>query len=86
MLIELVNLAQISPGFFRSLRQIFDWVGRDRLSIGRVCRRLMQAKELTRTGRTQWDRSVVWAILKNPAYMGVAAFGKTRLGDQKNKL
>jgi site-specific DNA recombinase len=30
------------------VRQIFDWVGRDRLSIGEVCRRLMQAKELTR--------------------------------------
>lgn len=70
----------------RVVRQIFDWVGRDRLSLGEVCRRLMQAKELTRTGRTQWDRSVVWAILKNPAYMGVAAFGKTRSGEMRPRL
>jgi site-specific DNA recombinase len=70
----------------RVVRQIFDWVGRDRLSIGEVCRRLMQAKELTRMGRTQWDRSVVWSILKNPAYMGVAAFGKTRLGEMRPRL
>jgi site-specific DNA recombinase len=70
----------------RVVRQIFDWVGRDRLSIGEVCRRLMQAKELTRTGRTQWDRSMVWAILKNPAYMGVAAFGKTRMGEMRPRL
>src|SRR6266542_5117670 len=67
----------------RVVRQIFDWVGRDRLSIGEVCRRLTQAKELTRTGRTQWDRSALWAMLKNPAYMGVAAFGKTRLGEMR---
>ena len=33
---------------------------------------------MTRTGKTVWDRSVVWGILKNPAYMGAAAFGKTR--------
>src|SRR6266511_2404474 len=29
----------------RVVRQIFDWVGRDRLSIGEVCRRLTQVKE-----------------------------------------
>jgi site-specific DNA recombinase len=70
----------------RVVRQIFDWVGRDRLSNGEVCRRLMRAKELTRTGRTQWDRSVVWAILKNPAYIGAAGFGKTRLGEMRPRL
>jgi site-specific DNA recombinase len=70
----------------RVARQIFDWVGRDRLSIGEVCRRLTQAKELTRTGRTQWDRSALWAMLKNPAYMGMAAFGKKRLGEMRPRL
>jgi site-specific DNA recombinase len=25
-----------------------------------------------------WDRSVVWGMLKHPASMGTAAFGKTR--------
>ena len=60
------------------VRQVFDWVGRDRLTIGEVCRRLTQAGEVTRTGKRVWDRSVVWGILKNPAYMGTAAFGKTR--------
>jgi len=51
----------------RVVRQVFLWVGRDRLSIGEVCRRLMQSGERTRTGRTVWDRSVVWEMLKNPA-------------------
>src|SRR6059036_1073891 len=68
----------IIPDEARLVRQVFDWVGRDRLTIGEVCRRLAQAGERTRTGKTVWDRSVVWGMLKNPAYRGVAAFGKTR--------
>jgi site-specific DNA recombinase len=31
----------------------------------------------TRTGKTRWDRSVVWGMLRNPAYAGRAMFGKT---------
>ena len=76
----------ILPEEARVVRQVFTWVGRDRLSIGEVCRRLMQAGERTRTGRLVWERSVVWAILKNPAYMGCAAFGKTRQGPLRPKL
>ncbi len=70
----------------RVVRQIFAWVGHERLSIGDVCRRLMHTGELTRTGRTVWDRSVVWGMLKNPAYMGSAAFGKTRHGPLRPRL
>jgi site-specific DNA recombinase len=66
------------PDEARVVRQVFDWVGRDRLTIGEVCRRLTQAGEVTRSGKTIWDRSVVWGMLKNPAYMGSAAFGKTQ--------
>src|SRR5262245_9680401 len=62
----------------RVVRQVFAWVGRDRLSIGDVCRRLKQAGEPTRSGKTTWDRTTVWGMLKNPAYTGQAAFGKTR--------
>src|SRR5262249_25161023 len=75
----------ILPEEARVVRQVFTWVERDRLSIGEVCRRLMQAGERTRTGRLVWERSVVWAILKNPAYMGWAAFGKTRQGPLRPK-
>ena len=69
---------EIIPDEARVVRQVFAWVGRDRLTIGEVCRRLTQAGEVPRTSRTVWDRSVVWGILKNPAYQGAAAFGKTR--------
>lgn len=69
---------EIVPDEARLIRQVFDWIGRDRLTIGEVCRRLTQAGERTRTGKTVWDRSAVWGLGKHPASMGTAAFGKTR--------
>src|SRR5262245_10765035 len=77
---------EIIPDEARVVREVFAWVGQDRLTIGEVCRRLTQAGEATRTGKTVWDRSVVWGILKNPAYQGAAAFGKTRLGPLRPRL
>jgi Recombinase/Recombinase zinc beta ribbon domain/Resolvase, N terminal domain len=32
----------------------------------------------TRTGKQRWDRSVIWGMLRNPAYAGRAVYGKTR--------
>src|SRR6266704_2209979 len=39
----------------RVVRQVFEWVGRDRCSIGEVRRRLEAAKERTRSGTTIFD-------------------------------
>ena len=33
----------------------------------------------TRTGKHRWDRSVIWGMLRNPAYAGRAVFGKTQI-------
>ncbi len=70
----------------RVVRQVFTWVGQDRCSIGEVCRRLNAAKEKTRTGKTVWDRATVWDMLKNPAYKGAAAFGKTSVEPLRPRL
>jgi site-specific DNA recombinase len=70
----------------RVVRHIFEWVGAERATIGEVCRRLQQAGELTRSGKTWWDRTTVWGMLKNPTYMGSAAFGKTRVGPMRPRL
>src|SRR5262249_53195839 len=78
--------SELLPDEARVVRQVFAWVGHDRLTIGEVCRRLTHAGEVTRTGKTVWDRSVVWGILKNPAYQGTAAFGKTRQGPLRPRL
>jgi site-specific DNA recombinase len=70
----------------RVVRQIFEWIGLERLSIGEVCRRLKRQGIPTRTGKNYWDRTTVWGILKNPAYKGTAAFGKTRIGALKPRV
>lgn len=62
----------------RVVRQLFEWVGQERLSLGAVVRRLAEAGERTRTGKSQWDRGTIRKMVRNPAYMGQAAFGKTR--------
>jgi site-specific DNA recombinase len=61
-----------------TVRKIFHWIGAERQSIGEVVRRLDEAGIETYTGKGHWDRSVVWGMLQNPAYMGRAAFGKTQ--------
>jgi site-specific DNA recombinase len=48
-------------------------------SIADLTRWLTSGDTLTRTGKTRWDRSVVWSMLRNPAYAGAAAFGKTQI-------
>src|SRR5215831_10381056 len=67
----------------RVVRQVFAWIGQERCSIGEVCRRLRREAVPTRTGKPAWDRSTIWLMLKNPAYRGTAAFGKTRSGPLK---
>jgi site-specific DNA recombinase len=53
---------ELVPAEAQVVRQVFAWVGRERLTIGEVCRRLTQAGEVTRTGKTVWDRSAVWGM------------------------
>jgi len=70
----------------RVVQQIFDWVGRDRVSLHKVGRRLADAGVASPRGRSFWDRSTVWGLLKNPAYKGLAALGRTRVGERRPRL
>jgi site-specific DNA recombinase len=49
----------------------------DGASIADLARWLTGQGVATRTGKHRWDRSVIWAMLRNPAYAGTAVFGKT---------
>ena len=77
---------EIDDGPAAVVRQVFEWVGRDRLSIGEVTRRLRAQGVKTATNKDWWDRTSVWGMLKNPAYKGFAAFGKTRTGPRRPQL
>jgi site-specific DNA recombinase len=49
----------------------------DGASIADLARWLTGQGVATRTGKHRWDRSVIWGMLRNPAYAGTAVFGKT---------
>lgn len=70
----------------RIVQQIFEWVGKERITMHEVCRRLAANSVKTRTGNTKWDRGTIHGMLRNPAYMGQAAFGKTKVGPPRPRL
>jgi len=51
----------------------------EHLSIGAITRLLNERAVPTRKRTSRWERSTVWAILRNPAYKGTACFGKTEM-------
>src|SRR6266487_2014894 len=51
----------------------------DCASIADLARWLTSQGVRTRTGKTRWDRSVIWGMLRNPAYAGTAVYGKTQV-------
>ena len=51
----------------------------DGATIADLARWLAAAGAVTRTGKHRWDRSVIWGMLRNPAYAGRAVFGKTQV-------
>src|SRR5437773_9457868 len=56
---------------------VFAIYTQQRFSINAIARLLNARGTSTRTGKTRWERSVVWAMLRNPAYEGKACYGKT---------
>ena len=62
------------------VRQLFHWVGKERLTLGEVIRRLKENQIMTKKGKLHWDRSTIWYMLRNPAYKGQAAYGKRKVG------
>src|SRR5436190_319203 len=65
------------------VREVFARYVDDGVSIGEIARWLSARGVRTRTGKTVWDRSTVWAMLRNPAYRGQAAFGKTKTAERQ---
>jgi len=64
------------------VREVFDRYVADGASIGELARWLTSRGVPSKTGKATWDRSTVWAMLRNPAYRGQAAFGKTKTAER----
>jgi site-specific DNA recombinase len=63
----------------RVVQRIYEMYTVQGVSIGEITRRLNAESVPTRKESARWERSTVWAVLRNPAYRGVACFGKTRV-------
>jgi site-specific DNA recombinase len=63
----------------RVVQRVYDMYTVQGLSIGEIARRLNVEGIPTRRHSARWERSVVWAMLRNPAYRGAACYGKTRI-------
>lgn len=65
------------------VRLMFEKYAVDGLSIGAIVRLLREMGPPTRRRVTRWERSVVWGMLRNPAYKGTACFNKTQVGPRQ---
>lgn len=69
------------------IRQIFHWMGHDRVSINEITKRLTDRNIPTPTRHNScWNRATVHRLLRNPAFKGQAAYGKTRCIEKKQLL
>ena len=59
--------------------ELFRRYADDGATIADLARWLISQGVPTRTGKHRWDRSVIWGMLRNPAYAGRAVFGKTQV-------
>jgi site-specific DNA recombinase len=67
------------------VRELFRRYTEEQVAIAELARWLTAQAIPTRTGKTVWDRSTVWGMLRNPAYRGQAAYGKTKVADRHGK-
>src|SRR5262252_8727133 len=65
------------------VRMVFAIYTQQRFSINAIARLLNERGISTRTGKTRWERSTVWGLLRNPAYEGKACFGKTEQSERQ---
>ena len=74
---------QIDEEQAQIVRRVFDLYCVEGLSIGAIARHLNEQDIPTAKRRGRWERSVVWGMLRNPAYKGQACFGKTTIAPRQ---
>jgi site-specific DNA recombinase len=77
---------EIVPHEAAAVAEVFAHYADGGTAIGELTRWLTGLGVATRTGKPRWDRSTVWAMLRNPAYAGRACFGKTMRTEQSAGL
>ena len=67
----------------RIVRMVYELYTVQGRSIGAITRHLNEQQVPTCKGLGRWERSTVWAMLRNPAYKGAACFGKTAIAPRQ---
>ncbi|MCA1700951.1 MAG: recombinase family protein, partial [Actinobacteria bacterium] len=87
-----VRKTEITDGYWEIVdheaevvREVFRRYTEEDCSIADLARWLTGQQIPTRKGKAVWDRSTVWGMLRNPAYRGQAAYGKTKVADRHGK-
>src|SRR5664279_1926776 len=65
------------------VQEVYRLYAEEFLSIGAITRELNAGKVPTRKRISKWERSTVWAMLRNPAYTGTACYGKTERAERQ---
>jgi len=65
------------------VQEVYRKYAEEFLSIGVITRELNARKVPTRKRISKWERSTVWAMLRNPAYCGKACYGKTEITERQ---
>ncbi len=68
------------------VRDIFHAFVHEQKSISDIARELSAREIPTRRGAARWGRPTVWTILRNPAHMGRAAYGKSEAASEPRLL
>jgi site-specific DNA recombinase len=68
------------------VRQIFRWIAHDRLSLSEARRRLRQLGFRSPRGLRLWNHTTLRSILANPAYVGRAVLGRSRVLPARPRL
>ena len=65
------------------VRRVYQLYTEDDFSIADIVRWLNERDIPTRKRISKWERTTVWAMLRNPAYKGSACYGKTKSTERK---
>ena len=87
---QYVKKAEDIPAYYKIIekeaevvRQVYKLYVEDSFSIAGIVRWLNENDIPTRKRISKWERTTVWAMLRNPAYKGTACYGKTKTTERK---
>ena len=77
---------EIVPEEADQVRRVFEALVHQHASLREIARRLTAERVPTRRGAPRWDGATVHGMLRNPAYKGSAAYGKTEIKERGPQL